>query len=204
MISKLTLDRPGTRKYYTVKPAASATSGWDEHIFYLNGTSFQVTAMWRETANAPVTPVSMSLFSDCLYDRLWTSDDTVDGFRVSPMDVISNIDAYPTHKERILRANMAYAPIAFCGVFNGLILKNVILVGNHRLTFAQLGNRKDRGKNTTLFLQIILCIRPDQLWHLHEHGWHDLYTMYIPSHIADVQCLTTWDDPTKAHVMLQK
>ncbi len=158
MESKLTLDRPGTRKYYTVRPTNAATSGWDEHIFYLNGTSFQVTAMWRETAATPVTPVSMSLFADCLYNRLWTSDDTAEGFRVSPMDVIANIDAYPTHKSRILRANMAYSPIAFCGVFDGLILKNIILDGNHRLTFAQLNKAATIGVKYITSDQLARCI----------------------------------------------
>ncbi len=162
--SKLTLDRTGAA-YRTVRPTKkdappAGHSSWDEHVFYLGGTMFRVTSMWRETAATPVSVVSMSLFRDCLYSAIWTSDDTYDGFRVSPMTVIANLDAYPVHKARILGANMAFAPIAFNGVFGGAILKNIVLDGNHRLTYAELSRAATIGVKYISEAQLARCVIP--------------------------------------------
>lgn len=159
--SKLTLDRTGAA-YRTVRPTAKDTppghSSWDEHIFFIGGTAFRVTSMWRETAATPVSVVSMALFRDCLYSAIWTSDDTFDGFRVSPMTVIANLDAYPVHKARITGADLAFAPIVFNGVLNGGILKNIVLDGNHRLTFAELNHAATIGVKYITEEQLHRCI----------------------------------------------
>jgi hypothetical protein len=158
MNSKLHLERPDERRYYTIANN-HASNDWDDHIFFMGGTAFQVTTMWKETAATPISYVSMSLLESCLYDKVWTTTDTVNGFLIAPIDVIANLDAYPAHKSRITGADMRFSPIVFNGVFGNTILKHIVLDGNHRLAFAKLNHAGTIGVKYITEDQLKRCVR---------------------------------------------
>lgn len=157
MHSTLHLERPDERRYYTIANNNTSQT-WEDHVFFMSGTAFQVTKMWSETAATPISYVSMSLLESCLYDRVWTTDDTMGGFLISPIDVIANLDAYPAHKGRITGADMRFSPIVFNGIFKSTILKNIVLDGNHRLAFAKLNHTGTIGVKYITEAQLNRCV----------------------------------------------
>lgn len=142
MHSTLRLESPLERAYYTIANQKASLKKWEDHIYYMGGdTPLQVTKMWSETAGNPIATVSMSLLRPCLYDPVWTTDDTLGGYLITPMQILDNIDAYPAHKSRILQADMSFLPIVFNGVFKDRIIKHRIIDGNHRVAFAEMNHQ---------------------------------------------------------------